>query len=375
MQKNQKIYPPLNHIPADILCAQDYERLASSFIPLDRLAYISGGSGDETTLVENCRSFSEFSIIPRSLKDVSKGHTGLNIMGKDFVHPVLLAPVAHQALVHPEAERATAYAAEATDSCMIASTLSSFTLEDIAGNSSHRNWFQIYFQPNDEDTLSLMKRAINAGYHCIVLTVDASIQVPSVRALQAKFSFPEHVKAANIIHQTVQEKPNLQSGQSHIFQHYMQTAATRERVKKLIEASDIPVVVKGVMSEDDAMEYCALGAAGIIVSNHGGRTLDGVPSSLSVLSKIRRAVGTDYPLLFDSGIRSGRDVFKAIALGADAVLIGRLQIYALSVAGALGVAHMVKLLREELELCMAMTGCSSIDEIKKTKLHKKMEKL
>ena len=148
----------------------------------------------------------------------------------------------------------------------------------------------------------------------------------------------------------------------------MQNAPTVDRVKKLIEASPVPVLIKGVMSVDDAKRYKELGAAGIIISNHGGRTLDGVPASLSVLPAIRYAVGDKFPLLLDSGIRSGSDIFKAITLGADAVLIGRLQVYALSVAGALGVAHMLKLLRQELEVCMAMTGCASLEDIKRSEL-------
>lgn len=374
MQADQKIYPPLNYIPADIVCAQDYERLAPSFIPLDRLAYISGGSLHDETLQKNKSAFFAYDLVPRSLNDVSRGHTRLKLMDQYFDHPVLLAPVAHQALVHPQAEKATAHAADATDSCMVASTLSSFTLEDIVGNSSHKNWFQLYFQPNDEDTLSLMRRAIKSGYQSIVLTIDASIQVPSTRALQANFRFPDEVKAANIAHQASREVLAVHAGESHIFQHYMETAPTRERIKKLILESPIPVVIKGVMSAEDAVEYRSLGASGIIVSNHGGRTLDGVPASLSVLPQIRHALGKDYPLLFDSGIRSGSDIFKAIALGADAVLVGRLQIYALSVAGALGVAHMMKLLKEELELCMAVTGCGTIEDIKKTKLHRNTER-
>ena len=375
MQLDQKIYPPLNHIPADIVRANDYERVAANFIPPDRLAYVDGGSGHNVTLRANVDAFTKYSIIPRSLKDLSEAHTQIQLLSQTYNHPIFLAPVAHQKLVHPRAEIATAEAAAATDTCIVASTLSSFSLEDIARNTHSQSWFQLYFQAKEADTHALLQRAIRAGYQAIVLTIDASIQVPSDSALKANFTFPDDMQAANIIHQSSSLTPAAAStNHKSIFLRYMQTAATKERVQKLLSVSTIPVFIKGVMSDEDALLYQSLGAAGMIVSNHGGRTLDGVPACLTVLSQLRNAVGKDYPLLFDSGIRSGADIFKAIALGADAVLIGRLQVYALSVAGALGVAHMMKLLKEELALCMAIAGCASIEDIKHSKLHRNTER-
>jgi isopentenyl diphosphate isomerase/L-lactate dehydrogenase-like FMN-dependent dehydrogenase len=207
-----------------------------------------------------------------------------------------------------------------------------------------------------------------------VVTVDAALQAPSIRAIRAGFQFPEQLVPANLVDQRPVTPPVIETAdQRHIFLSYMQNAPSREKLKRLVDESPVPVLVKGVLHADDARELKALGVAGIIVSNHGGRTLDGAPASLSVLPAIRQAVGDDYPLLLDSGIRSGDDVFKAIALGADAVLIGRLQVYALSVAGPLGVAHMIKLLREELALCMAMAGCASIADIRATQLVSKVE--
>ena len=148
----------------------------------------------------------------------------------------------------------------------------------------------------------------------------------------------------------------------------MREAPTWADLEWLLSQASLPVIVKGVLHPQDAQKIKAMGCAGIIVSNHGGRSLDGAPASIDCLAKIRAAVGDDYPILFDGGIRSGLDIFKAIALGADAVLIGRLQVYALSVAGALGVAHMLRLLREELELCMALAGCASLSDIRNTQL-------
>lgn len=368
MDRSEKTLPPLNHIPAEVVCASDYELLAPNFIAPDKMAYISGGSGHDLTLEQNLRAFSDYSITPRVMRDVSNGNTKTVMLGQPFQHPIFLAPVAYQALVHSQAEVASACAAEATDSCIVASTLSSASLEQIAEHEGPDRWFQLYFQPRQEDTQSLIQRAIRAGYKAIVVTVDAAIQAPSLRAIRAGFKFPKHIKPANTAHQNPAVPPVMTADQSPVFQSYMQNVPSREQLKKLINESPIPVIIKGILHPEDAQELKAMGAAGIIVSNHGGRTLDGAPSSLSALPAIREAVGEEFPLLLDSGIRSGSDIFKAIALGADAVLIGRLQVYALSVAGALGVAHMLKLLREELELSMAIAGCSTINQIKQTHL-------
>lgn len=367
MNKPNKSRAPLDYIPPDIACAADYEALAQAFIPADTLAYLAGGSGHDITQRSNQTAFQHWAMTPRILADLKDANTALQLLGQHFQHPIFMAPVAYQSLVHPQGELDTARAAEATDSCMLTSTLSSVTLEQIAARANPSRWFQLYFQTRPEDTSALVHRAIAAGYQAIVVTLDAAVQAPGIRAIRAGFKLPDSVKAANLIHQRP-DTPTPRNGQSAIFNHYRQHAPSLQQLQQLISESPVPVIIKGVMHPDDALQLKALGAAGIIVSNHGGRSLDGAPASLSVLPAIRRAVGDDYPLLFDSGIRSGSDIFKAIALGADAVLIGRLQLYSLSVAGALGVAHMIKLLREELELCMAMTGCASLAAIRATKL-------
>lgn len=370
MNANNSILAPLDYIPSEVVCAADYEQLAPRFIPGDRFAYISGGSGHDITLQNNRSAFGDFGITPRLARDLRQSETSCTLLANPLQHPILLAPVAYQTLVHIQGEAATAYAAESTDSCLVASTLSSITLEQIAAQAGDERWFQLYFQPRESDTASLVERAVRAGYKAIVVTIDAAVQAPSIRAIRANFQFPQSVTPANIAHQTAVESPISAPGQSLVFQRYRQNAASREKLVNLIKQSPVPIFVKGVLHPDDARDIKGMGAAGIIVSNHGGRTLDGAPASLAVLPIIRSALGHEYPVLFDSGIRSGSDVFKAIALGADAVLIGRLQLYALSVAGALGVAHMIKLLREELELCMAMSGCTSISDVKNTELFK-----
>jgi 4-hydroxymandelate oxidase len=355
----------LTSIPADIVSAQDYEVLAQRFIPAPTYAYIAGGSAQDETLAANRAAFSQYVICPRLLRDLSSATTHTFIAGKQFAHPILLAPVAYQGLVHPGGEIDSARAAAATDSTQILSTLSSHSMEDVAAAAPANKWFQLYFQPAREHTLDLVKRAEAAGYSALVVTLDASIQVPSRRAQRAGFYLPPDISAINL--RSYCSDSSTSASANNIFS-LLRNVPSWQDLQWLQAQTKLPIWVKGVLHPEDAKALKALGITGIVVSNHGGRGLDGVATSVQMLPLIRGAVGAAFPLLLDSGIRSGKDIFKALALGADGVLIGRLQIYALSVAGALGVAHMMKLLREELEVCMAMAGCSAISDIDTTYL-------
>ncbi|MDB5934145.1 MAG: alpha-hydroxy-acid oxidizing enzyme [Massilia sp.] len=352
--------PPLRQIPPEIRCAQDYEVVVRRFMAAPTYEYVAGGSGRDVTVAANLAAFARWAVYPRLLRDVSAGHTRLRLAGAALAHPVLLAPVAFQNLAHAGGEVESARAAHATDTCLVASTLSSCSLEDVARACGPQRWFQLYFQPRRDDTHALLRRAEAAGYGAIVVTLDASIQVPSLRALAAGFRMPADCVAANLCGQAA---PDAVTGASRIFQGAMRDAPTWRDLEWLLSQTTLPVWIKGVLHPDDARALQRLGVAGLVVSNHGGRGLDGAPASLDALPAVRAAVGAGFPLLFDGGIRSGTDLFKALALGADAVLVGRLQMYALSVAGALGVAHMIQLLREELEVCMVLAGCATLDDI------------
>lgn len=357
---------PPERIPPGVLAARDYERLAEQCIPADRLAYIAGGSGEDWTARANSAAFGRWSIVPRVLRDLRTGHTRVRIAGEVWAQPIGLAPVAFQKLVHPRGERETARAAAATHSPLLLSTLATTPLEEVAGLLSPeagqpRPWLQLYLQPRREDTLALLRRAEAAGYGAIVLTLDASIQLASHRALRAGFRMPADCVPA---HGSIGVPASaLPAGASRIFQGAMAQSARHEDLAWLRGATTLPVWVKGVLDPADARALADAGCAGIVVSNHGGRTVDGVAPSLTLLPAVRQAVGPAYPLLFDGGIRSGTDVFKALALGANAVLIGRMQLYALAAAGALGVAHLLRLLGEELQACMAVAGCARIADI------------
>lgn len=357
---------PSNRIPPGIIAARDYERLAGQFIPADRLAYIAGGSGEDWTAQANVAAFGRWSIVPRVLRDLRAGHTRVRVGAEEWAQPIGLAPVAFQKLVHPRGELETARAAAATHTALLLSTLATTPLEDVARllpaqGALPRPWFQLYLQPRREDTLALVRRAEAAGYGAIVLTLDASIQLASHRALRAGFRMPADCVPAHGASAAM--APAVPEGASRIFQGAMALGPRAEDLAWLRTATPLPVWVKGVLDPADARALADAGCAGLVVSNHGGRTVDGVAPSLSLLPAVREAVGPHVPLLFDGGIRSGADVFKALALGASAVLVGRLQLYALAAAGALGVAHLLRLLGEELQACMAVAGCARIADI------------
>lgn len=356
-------YKTLNYIPKGIISASDYESLAANFLTAENFGYISGGSGFDKTLHQNHASFSQYNIIPNLFSDFKNASTKIDLLEDTLDHPFLLAPLAYQTLAYKEGEKATAQAAEATDTLMIASTLSSFTMEDISKNAGNNKWFQLYLQDNFKDTLKLIRRAEICLYKAIVLTVDASVQLPSRTAINAGFTMPADLYPANLRTLSPNIVEMIDKQQSEVFRTFSKNAISIETIKKIKKSTSLPIIIKGVLNPQDAITLKQLGVDALIVSNHGGRTLDGVPASLTMLPLIREAVGKDFCLLFDSGIRSGQDAFKAISLGANAVLIGRLQVYALAVAGALGVAHMIKLLRQEFELSMALTGINNIKDI------------
>lgn len=356
--------PPLETIPADLRSLADYERRAPAHMPAEVWRHVQEGAGSERSLADNRAQFDRVRLIPRMLADLRGASTQTELFGQRHAAPILLAPIAYHRLVHPQGELATISAATALDTTMAVSTLSSVSLEEIAQQARALAgdlgrevppplWFQLYFQPDRAHNAQLVQRAEAAGYQVIVCTVDASVK-------RSGITLPPGVEAANLRGMPrLSQSASLTEGRILLGTPLVESAPTWESIAWLRASTRLPIVIKGLLSPDDARLARDHGVDGIVVSNHGGRVLDGLATPLEMLPAMADAVGDDLPLLLDSGVRHGTDVLKALALGARAVLVGRPQLHALAVAGAPGVAHMLHLLRAELELAMAQTGCLS----------------
>jgi isopentenyl diphosphate isomerase/L-lactate dehydrogenase-like FMN-dependent dehydrogenase len=367
---------PLSSISSEILSLSDYENLAKNHTPFPIYEYISSGVADDITLEKNISAFESLEINPSLLNNFSQASTSLKLFNDTFTHPILLAPLGYQKLVHKEGELATAKAADAMATGMIVSNQATYSLELIAKESKAPLWFQLYFQPQKHQTLHLIKRAEQAGYSALVITVDAPLTGIRERAQRAGFSIPENCIAVNTIDDKTglpfsAPQKKLNPDKSIILNGVMNDAPTWSELEWVRTKTNLPIIVKGILNPMDGVKAREIGTDGIIVSNHGGRTLDTLPASIDALPRVREALGPDFPILFDSGIRRGTDVFKALALGANAVLVGRPQLYALATAGALGVAHMLRLLKEEFEMTMALSGHANLKTINSSCIIKK----
>ena len=357
--------PPLNSIPANLVSAGDYATRAREHLDATTWAWLSGGAGDEHTLRDNESTWSRLRLRNRVLADLRDGHTRVELFGATLPFPVLLAPVAYQRLAHDDGERASAAAAAAMGTAMVVSTQASQRLEDIAAVAPGApRWFQLYIQPDREFTLALVRRAEAAGYQALVVTVDAPVSGLRDRERRAGFVLPPDIAAVNLEGMRQLPPHNAKAGDNPLFGSPLLAAApTWADIAWLRGQTRLPVLVKGILTGHDAEAALAHGADGVIVSNHGGRVLDTVPASADALPEVVTAVAGRVPVLVDGGIRRGSDVLKALALGAQAVLVGRPAVQALAVAGAPGVAHVLHLLRGELEMAMALTGCRTLADI------------
>lgn len=357
----------LGQIPPGVVTLADHEAHAQTRLDANAWAYFSGGAGDEITLRANRSAWDRIELQPRVLRALAGGHTRIELLGRTWAHPVMLAPVAFQRMAHPDGELAAALAAAALGAGLVLSTQSSVPMEAVAkavlGEADRGPlWFQLYLQHDRGFTRELVQRAEQAGYEALVLTVDAPTHGARDRERRADFRLPAGVSAVHLAGLAPAAAPPLRQGQSTLFDQILATAPSWDDVAWLQAQTRLPVLIKGVLHESDAREAVRMGLAGLIVSNHGGRTLDTVPATARVLPRIADAVAGALPVLVDGGIRRGTDVLKAVALGASAVLVGRPAVYALANAGAVGVAHVLRLLRDELEIAMALCGCATLAE-------------
>lgn len=350
--------PPLTTIPPDVVSLDDYEVLAYERMESSIWAYVSGGAADESTLRENRSAFDNIKISPRLFRDFSEANTRVHLAGHSYDHPIFLAPTASHHLFHPDGELATVLGAAAMEAGMVVSTQSSTSLEDVARNAKTPLWFQLYIQRDREFTADLVRRAEIAGYQALVVTADAPLSGLRNREQRAGFRMPPGVEAVNL-RGMIPTPPATQVFGSEL----VRSCPTWKDLAWLQSRTRLPIFVKGILNPEDAVIAADQGVAGIVVSNHGGRTLDTLPTSIEALPRIAERLEKRIPLLLDGGIRRGTDVFKALALGASAVMIGRPYVHGLAAAGAIGVAHVLKILRTELELTMLLAGTRALVEI------------
>jgi 4-hydroxymandelate oxidase len=346
--------------PQELRCVADVERAAASVLPADVWDFVAGGSGSETTLDANRTALDRVFLVPRVLRDVSACATGSTLLGRPVAQPLATAPVAYQRLVHPDGEWATARAAAAAGVPFIASTLSSVPIERIteAGGSV---WFQLYWLRETAAALDLVRRAEDAGCEAVVLTVDVPWMGRRLRDIHNGFALPAHVHAANIATSATAHERRLDASAvaAHTRQEFS-SALTWSSVAELRRHTRLPLVLKGLLAPEDALRAIEFGVDAIVVSNHGGRQLDGAVASVDALAEVVEAVRGSCEVLLDSGIRSGTDVLRALALGASGVLVGRPLIWGLAAGGESGAARVLELLATELRDAMGLAGCENV---------------
>ncbi len=359
-------------MPTIPVSVAELEQAAIEAMDPKAAGYVCAGAGSEDTMRANREAFARHRIVPRMLRDVAERDLTTTLLGTAMPAPLLLAPIGVQKILHPDGELATARAAAALGLPMVASTASAFTLEEIAdaGGDGPR-WFQLYW-PNDKDLLeSFVGRAEAAGYGAIVLTVDTFIPGWKSRDLQqAWLPFLEGTGNANYLQDPVfraalEKTPeeDLGAATGHYLGVLANPSLTWDDLTLLRELTSLPILVKGIQHVDDAREAAQRGVDGVVVSNHGGRQVDGALASLDTLAPIAEAVGDNLAVLFDSGVRGGADVIKALALGADAVLIGRPYVWGLALEGQAGVETVLKMILAELDLTMALCGYTSPEQL------------
>ena len=356
---------PPGELPDGFETLSDLEEHARQKCPPAIWDYILGGAGAERTLRRNLEAFDGWAVQPRALVDVGRVDLSTQILGSSVGAPFFLAPTAYQGLVHPDGERATARAASAEQVLAVFSTLSSRSMEAIAKASpSGPRWFQLYLQPELEGSLGLVRRAEAAGYSAIMLTVDTVVLGTRDRQIRSGFAVESSVLVGNGAEIVPPHRLLAVSGNGAGLR--ADCATTWPVLKDLKAATSLPIVVKGILTAEDARMAVAHGAAAIVVSNHGGRQLDGVAATLEVLPEIVTAVGGTVEVYVDGGFRRASDILTALALGARAVGLGRPPLWALAAGGERGVSRMIALLKVELATAMALSGRRSVPEIDRT---------
>jgi isopentenyl diphosphate isomerase/L-lactate dehydrogenase-like FMN-dependent dehydrogenase len=338
----------------------DYEALARERLAPGPHGYYAGGAGDELTLRDNVEAFRRWRLRPRVLVDVEACTTATTVLGQEVSLPLIVAPVAFQRVAHPDGEPAMARAVLAADTIMCLSTMATATPAEVAATGVKR-WFQLYVFRDDGITRHLVSQAVDEGFGALVLTVDTPVLGRRERDFRTGFTIPPEITVASLGTGGVTPLGAFSQVSSSV---------TWRDIERLAE-SGLPVVVKGVLTAEDARLACEHGAAAIVVSNHGGRQLDGVAATIDALPEVVEAVGGRVEVLIDGGIRRGTDVVKALALGARAVLAGRAPLWGLVCGGEEGATHVLELLRAEILAALQLAGCTSPSEVSRDRVERR----
>jgi 4-hydroxymandelate oxidase len=342
----------------------DFERLAAERLPRMVYDYFAAGADDELTLRRNREAFERITIRPRVLRAVGDPDLRGTVLGREHAMPILVAPTAFARLAHVDGELAVARACATLGVTQVLSTLSTYSLESVAEVTPSRRWFQLYVFKDRGITRSLVERAEAAGYEALVLTADVPVLGSREADARNRFALPAGINPENLVsHEDRAVQSADGSGLARYFADHIDPALTWDDVDWLRSITALPVLVKGILRGDDAQLAVEHGAAGVIVSNHGGRQLDGVPAAIEVLRDVAEAVDGRAQVLMDGGVRRGTDIVKALALGASAVLIGRPVLWGLALDGEAGVRRVLETLRDELARALALCGCRALRDV------------
>ena len=354
-------------LPGGALNLQELEELAREKLSAMAYGYYASGALEEHTLRENVAAWARIALHYRVLVDVSVRDSSTTVLGTRVSMPVLVAPTAFHGLACDDAERATVRAAAGAGTAMCLSSLSNTRVEEVCeAAQGHPVWFQLYVYRDRAATAALVARAEAAGARAIVLTVDAPLLGRRERDVRNEFHLPEGLRVENMNAVTGLAEVELRSSTSGLaayFAEKLDPSLTWKDVSWLRSITRLPVVVKGIVRPDDARRAVDHGASGIVVSNHGGRQLDGSPATATVLGPVAEAVDGRIEILVDGGIRRGADVLRALALGARAVLVGRPILWGLATAGEQGARAVLETFRTEIDHAMALTGCARVTDI------------
>ena len=348
--------------PPRVKSLQEYEDAGRDRLDAMTRAYYASGARDQHTLRWNREAWSRLALRPRVLAGVMHRDMSTTVLGAPVDVPVLVAPMAFQGLAHADAEAATARAAAQLGSLMVLSTFSNTAVEDVVRSAEGRCWFQLYVYRDRGLTRAVVDRARDAGCRALVLTVDAPVLGVREDDEHHCFGLPDHLSLPNVLGHRVPSVDGA-SGLTAYVAEQLDPGLDWRDVEWLRDVSGLPVVVKGVLRGDDTRLAVDHGASAIIVSNHGGRQLDTALPTIEALPEVVQAARGDIEVYLDGGVRRGTDVLKALALGARAVLLGRPVLWGLAVDGDAGVAHVLRLLRDELDEAMALSGCRDLASV------------